>query len=210
MSQSASTFIVRRKRIALEGKVFGRLTVLEYIATKKRYNCICECGKNKLASSTDLNKGKVKSCGCYYELFGRYKKYKDSPGKSTYACIYSEYRNSARKRNLAFNLGFDEFINLITSNCYYCNSIPSSYRNRWLDSITKQKRLNTINSNIKQVVIDAATVYVNGVDRVNNSNGYEQNNCRSCCFDCNVAKGTKTEEQFLEWANNLLAHQRRI
>lgn len=51
---------------------FGRLTVYErtsdYVSPKgqheTRWLCICDCGKEKIAKSGDLKKGRVKSCGC--------------------------------------------------------------------------------------------------------------------------------------------------
>lgn len=38
-----------------------------------------------------------------------------------------------------------------------------------------------------------------GIDRVDNSRHYESDNCVSCCFDCNTAKGQKTLEEFIVW-----------
>ena len=56
----------------LTGMRFGRLTVYErtsdYITPKgqheTRWLCICDCGKEIIAKSGDLKKGRVKSCGC--------------------------------------------------------------------------------------------------------------------------------------------------
>lgn len=39
---------------------------------------------------------------------------------------------------------------------------------------------------------------VNGIDRVNNSKGYFQNNSVPCCYICNKAKRVHTKEEFLE------------
>ena len=51
------------------GRNFGRLTVIEYAGTdkgqKKRYKCICECGKYHIARGDNLKRGCTKSCGCY-------------------------------------------------------------------------------------------------------------------------------------------------
>lgn len=56
----------------LTGKKFGRLLVLKRVEDKiypsgKRgtaYLCKCECGMEKVISSTTLNSGHAKSCGC--------------------------------------------------------------------------------------------------------------------------------------------------
>lgn len=55
----------------LVGKRFGRLTVVERTnATGKAaaknilYRCICDCGKERLATGTALKRGQAVSCGC--------------------------------------------------------------------------------------------------------------------------------------------------
>ena len=57
----------------LIGKRFGRLTVVERTETKScnggktgnlLYRCVCDCGKERLASGTDLKRGRAVSCGC--------------------------------------------------------------------------------------------------------------------------------------------------
>lgn len=53
----------------LTGKIFARLKVLERSKVNKRgkpaWNCICECGNEKIVASHDLISGDTKSCGCY-------------------------------------------------------------------------------------------------------------------------------------------------
>ena len=53
-------------RIPLEGKVYGRLTVLSPItgSVPFKYRCICECGTYCESSSQKMRSGDVKSCGC--------------------------------------------------------------------------------------------------------------------------------------------------
>lgn len=57
----------------LIGKRFGRLTVVERTDIKQcnsgeagnmMYRCVCDCGKERLASGTDLKRGRAVSCGC--------------------------------------------------------------------------------------------------------------------------------------------------
>lgn len=52
------------QRIELAGKVFGRLTVQEYVSNNK-WKCLCNCGKSKIVASIALRRGLTKSCGCY-------------------------------------------------------------------------------------------------------------------------------------------------
>lgn len=51
----------------LEGRVYGRLSVLERVPGiygQVRWRCICECGGEKVATTSNLSSGKIRSCGC--------------------------------------------------------------------------------------------------------------------------------------------------
>jgi len=55
----------------LTGEKYGRLTVVNRHAVntnggKPQWLCICECGKEKVASSSNLRQGQTKSCGCLH------------------------------------------------------------------------------------------------------------------------------------------------
>jgi len=54
-------------RLKLEGMVFGRLKVIEYVdISKKRsyWRCLCDCGKETVVAGKSLKSGKTASCGC--------------------------------------------------------------------------------------------------------------------------------------------------
>lgn len=57
-----------RKLIDLTGRHFGRLTVIRISENNKqggaRWECICECGVQKIVSGGNLRNGSVMSCGC--------------------------------------------------------------------------------------------------------------------------------------------------
>lgn len=61
------------KMLDLVDKKFGRLTVQEYLGTKRSGNghtsgywkCICDCGNVVEVATTSLTSGNTKSCGCY-------------------------------------------------------------------------------------------------------------------------------------------------
>jgi len=46
----------------------------------------------------------------------------------------------------------------------------------------------------------------NGVDRVDNSRGYTEDNCVSCCSECNQMKGAMTGADFFAGARAVAAH----
>ena len=53
--------------LKLEGRVFGRLTVIEKVNSKRResvWRCQCECGNESITLGYLLTKGACKSCGC--------------------------------------------------------------------------------------------------------------------------------------------------
>lgn len=64
--------VSKRKIKDLVGQKFGRLIVIEkgpyYVGPKGtkrlRWRCRCECGEEALATSFDLTRGRVQSCGC--------------------------------------------------------------------------------------------------------------------------------------------------
>ena len=61
-------------RIVLEGKVFGRLTVLAPVREVGRaikYICRCECGNKVVVFGQALRLGKTKSCGCLHREIAR-------------------------------------------------------------------------------------------------------------------------------------------
>ena len=46
----------------------------------------------------------------------------------------------------------------------------------------------------------------NGVDRIDNSRGYEEGNVVPCCRQCNWSKRDLTTEQFLAWVLRVNKH----
>lgn len=56
----------RNGRIRMEGKVYGRLTVLSPItgSIPLKYRCVCECGTYCDKVGQKLRRGETKSCGC--------------------------------------------------------------------------------------------------------------------------------------------------
>jgi len=50
---------------------------------------------------------------------------------------------------------------------------------------------------------------LNGIDRVDNLRGYEENNVVTSCVQCNRAKHTRTREDFEQWAIRVARHVQR-
>lgn len=54
-----------RKRIDLTGKIFGKLTVVKFSGIRKKQSywiCKCECGNETIVASSNLTKGRTKTC----------------------------------------------------------------------------------------------------------------------------------------------------
>jgi len=142
--------------------------------------CLCDCGSEFVARTKEIKKGR-KSCGCM-STSNRFKKV--SPSECITNIKINHYKSSATRRNLDFSIDRDEFFKLITGNCNYCGSPPS----------TKIKR-------------HSHTMEINGIDRINTKVGYVVGNVTSCCKSCNYAKSDLTMEEFEKWINNLIAYR---
>ena len=156
---------------------FGRLTVAQQVSSnnhkKRQWLCLCECSGHKIAISGELISGKIKSCGCHYN-----KSLEDIrlPNQlSVYKKIYRSYRNHAKKRNLSWNLTLNNTLEFFNKNCEYCNKIPSQ-------KIFKSK---------------SHYALYNGIDRKDNTKGYELDNCVTCCKRCNYMKSDTSYHDFI-------------
>lgn len=73
------------KKVDLTGKQFGKLTVLKKSDKKHPkgtvWECQCECGNIYYGITSELNNGRVKSCGCLRVASGRQKAKNDIIGK---------------------------------------------------------------------------------------------------------------------------------
>ena len=64
-------------RLNLVGKRFGKLEVISfaYIVNSNSYwNCVCDCGKEKVVRGKLLVRGTTKSCGCLKHIKGKTRK----------------------------------------------------------------------------------------------------------------------------------------
>lgn len=73
MKNNTKTALIGRPALALTGLVFGKLTVARKDASSVpgrhiRWLCICECGTEKVAASSDLKNGNTSHCGCVKRL----------------------------------------------------------------------------------------------------------------------------------------------
>lgn len=168
----------------LEGQQFGQLLALT--PTDKRNHtksimwlCKClACGEETTVSSTKLKAGEIKSCGCMEHV----REVTTDPGETGCNTLYNDYRQGAKRRGLPFEISLPTFKQLTKGNCTYCGIVPSGVR---YGSYGNTK--------------EHGKYIFNGIDRVDSSIGYFEANCVSCCTQCNLAKGSRNSDEFLDW-----------
>lgn len=173
------------------GKRFGRLVAVEPLGLVRGcgrlWGCVCDCGRKLGVFDRNLLRGHVISCGCrsaeIMAAAGGANKLQH--GEAAQNDLFTSYKRSARKRNLAWELSKDTFLHITSRDCCYCGRPPATFR-----------RVN-------------ATVFGgythNGIDRVDNSLGYTVANSAPCRWDCNRAKGALIQADFLKWIDRLAA-----
>lgn len=176
------------------GQKYGRLTVLEFVIEKnekniKFWSVKCICGTIKKVAAGNL-RANTRSCGCLGRELHQNRTRK-APKEASFLHLESVCKYGAVGRHLEYSLTLEEFKTIILKNCYYCDSLPRLY-NVYLNSKGKK-----YNNDITQEWANQQTVYVNGIDRLDNSIGYITDNCVPCCSTCNDMKETSSESSFL-------------
>lgn len=91
----------------LTGQIFGRLTVLSKAPnrimgngdSRRAWNCECECGNKIIATTLDLRKGDVRSCGCLKSELDRTRSRTHGETKSRLHNIWQRMRSRCSNVN---------------------------------------------------------------------------------------------------------------
>ena len=176
------------KYIDLTGKKIGRLTVIKRgknMGTKRkmkpRWVCICDCGKRGLYLGMLLRDGKTKSCGCLHSDLTIARNKSWTSAETPIKDLYCDYRNNAKRREIAFNLSLSQFKKTILEDCFYCGIKPSQLSKLKPHSLFRY----------------------NGIDRINSKIGYSETNVVPCCKECNVSKRAMSQKEFFQWIEKL-------
>lgn len=173
-------------------KKINRLTIISKPFKKKLKNsksirqdywvkCKCECGTIKDIRKRDVLNSRIISCGCaqkekmktIHKISTVY-----TGQESAKRVAFQSYKSSAKSRKLSFNITLKEFLNITCKKCYYCGDMPSN--------IAKS-----------QNQLQGKYIY-NGIDRIDNTVGYESTNMVPCCKRCNLMKRTNSFTDFIE------------
>lgn len=140
--------------------------------------CI-ECDTADALNWDQLNRAKrYKTPGCRHCR----KPFRHGPrGTLKQRCInllYSQYKTNARVRDIEWSLTPEQFESYVVQKCHYCNSDGSE----------------------RPDFTGSDTYVLCGIDRLDPSLGYQDDNCVPCCMVCNRAKRDMTYEEFKSWA----------
>lgn len=177
-----------------KGQRFNRLVAVKYeytkIYQKANYHYFwrfkCDCENEIIVDKNSVLKKLTQSCGCLHSeissnIYNEINKDK-SDKDSAFNRLFNSYKHGGEKRGYGFLLTKEEFKLIVSKNCYYCNRIPSQM------SFSKNRK---------------NTFLYNGIDRVNNNEGYLINNTVPCCKHCNRAKMSLSKEQFLQLVKDI-------
>lgn len=167
------------------GDTFGDLVVTRRVASHKKsksilYECICKlCLQHtEVTSKILLRKRKYKlNCGCTG------KSRKRLPGdQAIINKLISGYSSNAKRKKLGWFLSYEMCVELFKTNCFYCNVAP--------ERVFTHKKCR------------GEFIY-NGIDRLDNANGYGPGNVVACCTDCNYMKSNMSYEKFALWIDRV-------
>jgi 5-methylcytosine-specific restriction endonuclease McrA len=109
-------------------------------------------------------------------------------GKGLPHMLFLNYRNQAHKRGHTWELSERDFLSITQRECHYCGAEPAQVYER-----------------VDTGKPSAPFIY-NGVDRVDNNEGYTLANCVPCCGHCNKAKLERSAADFVEWIKRVYQH----
>jgi hypothetical protein len=168
----------------LSGKTIGKVNVVSLLKRncetgKSRghlYLCQCiYCGKKHEFTTCAIQRVGFTGCRCNTKDINHAAKKK----------VYQAYKTNAKKRNLPFELTYEQVINLCLKNCTYCGNEPIS---------------------ISKAVDIIGIFKYNGIDRKDNNLGYTENNSISCCKICNWMKQKLSYDDFIAHIKQINNH----
>lgn len=168
----------------IPGKKHGRWMVIGFPKKTGDFysvKCVCTCNKVSRIRLGELRRSDNPACiKCSSKERG--KKLSKSPEMVIARAVFSCIERGAKKRGLPFNISLEYFLLCAKMPCNYCGAIGSCIR--------KSPRF-------------CGEFHYNGLDRLDSSLGYSEENTVPCCKACNYAKHTMSVPEFLEWASRL-------
>lgn len=105
-------------------------------------------------------------------------------GEAGFNALFRHYKRNAKKKGIEFTIDKQNFRKLCEMNCYYCDDKPSNVMYNYSMKTSEATRQHS------------KYVY-NGLDRIDSTVGYRLDNLATCCWNCNRAKSTLEQSEFL-------------
>lgn len=177
-----------RRKIKV-GHQFGQLTVIALAPSTKspngtwrtKYLCRCQCGTEKVLAGRNLSGKQIKSCGCLKKR--GWNRLPD--GESAFNEVFYGFRQNAKERNFVWALDKRDVRIIIRQNCGYCGAPPSNLRN---------------------VKTSTGSICYNGLDRIDSTIGYTNDNVTPCCNVCNWMKSNTSVDKFVSHIQSIYNH----
>lgn len=169
--------------INYSGSKYNHLTLLHYVKSGGAgkgaiWSARCDCGNIRDVYARAVKHGKLKTCGkCEYtrRLIANPQISKRGRGMgigTAHRKLFGRYTHSAKTRGHPWALSMEQFIDITNKSCFYCGEAPS-------------QRVRT------------SKLLYNGIDRLENEQGYTLDNCIPCCGTCIRMKHTLNYKEFL-------------
>lgn len=164
------------------GDKYHRLTAIEldHIGHHNRSYFLfqCDCGNKKVILGSGVISGNTKSCGCLARDARALRRLPDN--RSEITAIILGYKRHAASRRFEWNLSEAFVSEIVRMSCVYCGESPSN----------RKKTKNSFGDGF----------LYSGIDRVDSSKGYTEDNVVPCCKVCNYAKSNMKQYDFRQWA----------
>lgn len=99
------------------------------------------------------------------------------------------FQNNIVKRSIKLDvpctISLQEYLTMISGDCHYCGCKPNQV-----------------------AIVNGKRFIHNGIDRIDSTRGYTQDNIVPCCTKCNMAKGSLTKDEFLQLVNDIFYNQK--
>jgi len=178
------------------GLVINEWTLISPVVNRTtHWLCRCSCGNKREVNKQTLARGDSKRCSsCVAIELNKRRLYKRKPsGEAGLNRLIITYRAQAKKRGLSFSLS-KENVRLLTGQpCTYCGCEPN-------------RTVFSSDSSCREGLKEHTSYLYNGIDRLDNSKGYELDNCVSCCKECNWAKNKMSVDEFTAWIKKVFIH----
>ena len=223
----------------MSNKRYGSLTALRFVNNGKngaRWECKCDCGREKIVDGYLLRRGSVKTCGCRINInanligsrYGKLIVLKEA-GRHKDRSILWECKCDCGKTVAvkAKSLKSGE-----TKSCGCLRKIEKGkaslkrvYRGYKNEALRKNLQFDLSIKDFEEITtkncfycgvkpkqrsyrkFSNGEYLFNGIDRVDNSKGYVKGNIKPCCFICNRAKGNMEYKEFVLWLKKIKKKQ---